>query len=818
MPNPWDRYAEQKKKGNPWDRYAQSTPSADITSNPKGEGLYRMGSYDFDQGNVSKPEIQVPYSNIGAAREAGYNLHPDEQERYHKDRINEGQGPTLWERTKAGVSKALEPSKGIVGTIPIVPGLDVNRAKAAARTVLSTPEYLGQLLWTAKGVLVGDPTVNPNDLIDLIDPYQMPPQIYHQFQSDRKQYGDRIATQNLTGTLEGLGIVAAVTHGISKRLPNPTIDVEHPIADLKAKTAGLPEQVRGEIRELAGAWKNTRDVVEKFGTESEKMREDNVKINKDRLDQLKKEHEERLKVLEQNKDKIQNYEEAVKNTKAQNDIDYRREVERQKLEGEHKSASIQLKNKVQAAYKKATTAYNATWNTWRGMVKGVSVKMTPVIDTIKAQESGMNPQQVSIFRDILRETEPSEATLSGIQLREKLSMDAFGKTYDNLTPGEKTVMDIDVAQRGIDLSDPGLTEVPASRLHGWKSQLERAVRSTQDGVVRYAVGKVLQSVRALEEQASDTVPGAKKQLLAARKITGPYFDAFFKSPEDVPKAAGQMLREQTPEQVKAEAQQDRVDRIAAYDPSIKSLANHIDNLKAALKNPELNKGKTAKDLTPLPKEPTVGDGLKPKPEPKPLKDFAKEPEVPDLQKENMRFIADKLRWYGHVGSWVLRLVVGGGLKVLSHGSVPEFGGELAIGQYGVTVLTRALRSPSVLEWLARPSAEDMNMISHLPPEDAAKLRQVLGKLAEVDEQRPSNKPKPTIAPAMAAWLAGGAASQKGEKANPTDLKKQAEDLQNSFHRAGMAQHPAQPAAPGPQSFLRPTHRFDETSGNIVAIV
>ena len=54
--------------------------------------------------------------------------------------------------------------------------------------------------------------------------------------------------------------------------------------------------------------------------------------------------------------------------------------------------------------------------------------------------------------------------------------------------------------------------------------------------------------------------------------------------------------------------------------------------------------------------------------------------------------------------------------------------------------------------------------------------------------------------------------------SPKDLLAQAEDLQNSFHRAGMAQHPAQPAAPGPQSFLRPTHRFDETSGNIVAIV
>ena len=76
------------------------------------------------------------------------------------------------------------------------------------------------------------------------------------------------------------------------------------------------------------------------------------------------------------------------------------------------------------------------------------------------------------------------------------------------------------------------------------------------------------------------------------------------------------------------------------------------------------------------------------------------------------------------------------------------------------------------------------------------------------------KPAPTPPPAPNP----APGPQSSFPKDPKDLLAQAEDLQNSFHRAGMAQHPAQPAAPGPQSFLRPTHRFDETSGNIVAIV
>jgi hypothetical protein len=397
-------------------------------------------------------------------------------------------------------------------------------------------------------------------------------------------------------------------------------------------------------------------------------------------------------------------------------------------------------------------------------------------------------------------------------------------------------MDIDVAQRGIDLSDPGLTEVPASRLHGWKSQLERAVRTTPDGTIRYAIGKVLQSVRALEEQASDTVPGAKDQLLASRAITGPYFDAFFKSPEDLPKAAGQMLREQTPEQVKAEAQQARVDRIAAYDPSIKSLSNHIDNLEAALKDNELNKGKTSKELAPRPKEPE----LEPKPEPKPLKELEKEPAVPNLQQENMQFIADKLRWYGHLGSWVLRLFFGGAFRAITHGGAAEFGEGIAIGQGAVTILTRVLRKGSALEWLARPSAEDMEMIDTLPPQDAEKLREVLGKLAEFEKNKPSKGLKPKPSPAMAAWLAGGSISQQPEKStpptskitpptpgvepqssvpkSPKDLKAAAQELQDSFHKGGFAPKPAQAtASSNSRSGAKPyTHVFNIETGQIEA--
>jgi hypothetical protein len=147
-------------------------PAPDFTSNPNGEGLYRMGSYDFSQGNVTKPEIQVPYSRVKAAQIAGYKLHPDETTRYQKDATHEGQGPTFLERARA----SLEPTpdnlvRPIDPNHPIISGL--NRAGDIAENMYKMPpnfmkavdrgvyEGLPQLpaqVWdTVKRIYHGDP-------------------------------------------------------------------------------------------------------------------------------------------------------------------------------------------------------------------------------------------------------------------------------------------------------------------------------------------------------------------------------------------------------------------------------------------------------------------------------------------------------------------------------------------------------------------------------------------------------------------------------------------------------------------------------------
>ena len=114
----------------------------DFTSNPKGEGLYRMGSYDFNQGNVTKPEIQVPYSRVKDALAAGYKLHPDEAPRYEKDSAHEGQGPSFRENVEQGLSWWEQPLPDVsVRPIdlkhPVTSAL--NRAGDAAQNMYQIP-------------------------------------------------------------------------------------------------------------------------------------------------------------------------------------------------------------------------------------------------------------------------------------------------------------------------------------------------------------------------------------------------------------------------------------------------------------------------------------------------------------------------------------------------------------------------------------------------------------------------------------------------------------------------------------------------------
>ena len=214
----------------------EGTPaSTDFTPTP-GMGTYRMLPASQQGYTDTSQEKIVSYDKVKDALNSGLRLHPDEEKRYQDDSTHEGQGPTLIERATARIQNFFQPSKGWTGDIPILPGMDVNTGKAAARTVASIPAYLYSLGNAVKRVATGE-TNDANELLDLIDPTQMPKQMYDQFQADRKQYGDKIAAQNLTGTLEGLGIVAAVTHGatdsVAKILPKGKVYTEEYSTQLK---------------------------------------------------------------------------------------------------------------------------------------------------------------------------------------------------------------------------------------------------------------------------------------------------------------------------------------------------------------------------------------------------------------------------------------------------------------------------------------------------------------------------------------------------------------------------------------------------------
>jgi hypothetical protein len=335
--------------------------------------------------------------------------------------------------------------------------------------------------------------------------------------------------------------------------------------------------------------------------------------------------------------------------------------------------------------------------------------------------------------------------------------------------------------------------------------------------VRGGIGQVLDKVRQAEVDLSKAA-GAEGELAKARALHGPFVETFRNSPNTPATVASYVSSKVTPEFTKDARLEQYIGMLAKYDPSIPQIISHIDDLQAGLK--ALPKGGPLRDKLTVPPPDPRGPFKPPvkkhpygEPEPKETL-----PDVTKINEENIKFLNDALRRYGKIGPWVFRLLTGGLFEHLFKGESSTFGGTLMIGQGALVLMTKILRGPGALEWLARPSADDIKVIESLPPKDAARLKQAFKALADEEIRQNPEKSKIKISPVMAAWLAGGSAKEpkKGEKANPADLKKQADDLQHGFHRGGFAQHPPDttpPPAPKPNY----THVFDPDSGQVLPV-
>jgi hypothetical protein len=180
------------------------------------------------------------------------------------------------------------------------------------------------------------------------------------------------------------------------------------------------------------------------------------------------------------------------------------------------------------------------------------------------------------------------------------------------------------------------------------------------------------------------------------------------------------------------------------------------------------------------------------------------PDGTKLLPETQKFIYRKLRDYGAVGPWVLRMLIGGTALHVLGGSVAAFGSTMLIGQTAVSILTDALRRPSVVEWLAKPGAEQIKLIDSLPPEDAARLRQALVVMASDELSRKVATLPSSLDPTVARFLLGAGASRQ---VTMDEIKKRAQELQGASQPTQPAPAPPQapapppPAPPGPEAAI-----------------
>lgn len=222
----------------------------DYTSNPKNEGLYSM--YGRTGTGDAVGELKVPYSKVQDALKSGSTFYNGSGEVYDKDKAAESK-PVSWYQniiqSPALVSTPNEKQQA---------GSFSNLDKAAARTVLATPAYVKQL-WDAAQSMHRGEVSGGDEFANLINPAQLPKQLYDQYQVDAK-VDKKMAADNLLGSLAGLGVVGAVTHGAAKAvgaIPEHVQAIRDkftPVTETPARTRTnvLHRNTAGEVRQANG--------------------------------------------------------------------------------------------------------------------------------------------------------------------------------------------------------------------------------------------------------------------------------------------------------------------------------------------------------------------------------------------------------------------------------------------------------------------------------------------------------------------------------------------------------------------------------------
>lgn len=851
---PWEA-AAQKSKGKPWQHYAVEA----FSQNPNKEGTYEM------VGPGGK-NVHVPFSHVLDAGKAGLQITPEAFKTFTKD-YNATLGPI----DRLDVALAPEDETTWKGR-----GLNVLKGAAAGienpiAHPVQTAATMGKIP-TATGTIATPMGLFPNMTFGELGKFNRQEQ---QKAEKEQEPAAEEAAKHPVYTLSSIVGPALAYEGAAKVLPRvPGVEA---VRELRREAA---ERVRGGLREKFGGGVGfTEKKAGEFSAATDKARaaagaadeateakwgaaddinkarqeahQEKLAAHQEKVSAQRKAHEEKLAAWNTKKaDLLEKHRIATKETQEANAKalgDYLKEKEeigknnaaaegiigeRQTVEKQIQDNSLELQRRIDQAEIDAKAANDAAWDAWRKKLANVNVDLTPVTDTIKAQEDKMNPQQVAEFRDIIKVAEKS-----GTDSPEMLLADQTAQNlgYKNFAEATKIPQIASTLQRVLPpdvwkAATQGISETPVTRLHGWKTQLENSVRRVHDGNVLNAIGQVLDSVRKLEDDVS-TANNAKPELEAARKLHGPYKEAFVNKPTEPATAASSYMKQTAPEFASDAQLKELEQRLSHYDPEIARIGEEIRKGRQHLK--ELPSEKQARamvkpvpepplpkpippqpELPPPPKEPEYAKPPSPpsvKPYPTP-KGRQPSPEAADWTPERIKVLRENIKKYGATGQWVTRLVLGAigeqAFSLLSsHPSashVGVFSSGLLVGQGLMRLFSNIMSRDNIVDWLARPSAKDLEILKSLPPDQAERLRVGLEALRKEAELKGQIKRDFKMNPAVAAFL-GGEQQKQATPQTLEEIRKEAEQRNPQ----------AKPAAPGPQSY---THYFDPLTKKIIPVV
>jgi hypothetical protein len=664
-----------------------STPSKmenkDFTSNPKGEGLYRMRKSNPQGTGDTGGEIQVPYSRVKDAQGSGYALHPDETPRFEKDSAHEGEGPSILDKAKTAWNEGTAP----IADVPLTPidpkhpiASRVNRLGNASQNVLQMPAnaiaslergVVGlaslpiQVKDTVKLIWQGDPK-GMNNLM-AFTPHGIGKQLYDSYQNDAKTLGPMAAVANLVGNLTTLYAAGKIGEKAGGAVKEASSNPAQTLADVKAKAAKLatggpratleavtnttPREIREKAEQVQAA---NKEALEKAKTEDAANTQKHLEATQDALHktqgaELETEAENKAAVDKAAADHAAAI--ADVNEHNQRVLDKHKAVS-DRIQQENAAAehALNMRQSEEAALQKETTDYFAKEDAVKDKVKkDADAKWTPVHTSLDAKTiDGGDIQKplakiLEISPDVRREIsqlipDPEDVDPNSQYAQDRAAiMKSQGITgnYWDLDPDKRAIIDKIASSSGfepepIDLDPQVGVGIPFDKVHRAQSIIGRNIRNGRYGYEGPLLGEMTQLRKVLYNAESKIAAdnGMSADLDEARQATREYQEAFGR-PRNTPKNQAELRKQKAnPEQFKEENEQERVDSAKKHDLTLAAdyakVKAHREEVKKLQTEDQLRKAQRQ-----IPPPPTVDDlreGYRLKPVPTPLEPKVKLPE------------------------------------------------------------------------------------------------------------------------------------------------------------------------------------------------